>query len=121
WRSRGSRSTADKYSTSCALKWLPSGGDRRSYWSPCQLRTYTLPGQSNFGCFRHGCAPILLVEVVFFLFWPDNLNEYRHSDRRHCEPTTARSGVAPGRAVPSDRESRRFSPGHHFRELSQMR
>src|SRR5207253_1474814 len=54
-------------------------------------------------------------------FWPDNLNEYRHSDRRHCEPTTARSGVAPGRAVPSDRESRRFSPGHHFRELSQMR
>src|SRR5437016_2513860 len=56
-----------------------------------------------------------------FLFWPDNLNEYRHADRRHCEPTTARSGVAPGRAVPSDRESRRFSPGHHFRELSQMR
>src|SRR5207249_3580987 len=70
---------------------------------------------------NRGCAPILLVEVVFFLFWPDNLNEYRHSDRRHCEPTTARSGVAPGRAVPSDRESRRFSPGHHFRELSQMR
>src|SRR5206468_11390180 len=64
----------------------------------------------------HDALPIL-----FFLFWPDNLNEYRHSDRRHCEPTTARSGVAPGRAVPSDRESRRFSPGHHFRELSQMR